>query len=80
MTIEWSIILALVLLLVVQQIFWAKMCSGLLNKLMSRNYYEYAQAQALKYPSAQKLQVVDDEVDPEAERQAREINSLMGMV
>lgn len=80
MTIEWTIVIALILLLIVQQFFWAKLCSELTNKLMSRNYYEYSQAQALKYPDVPQLQPLEEEKDPEAERQARDLNSLMGMI
>lgn len=68
----------LLLLIVAQNLYWMKICYDLNNKLMSRNYYEYNQAQALKAPSVQKLP--DDDIDYEAERQAREANSLMGVV
>ena len=65
-------------LLVIQQIFWAKVCYGLVNRLMSRSFHEYEQAKALKFPSVPQIQV--DEVDYESERQAQDLNSLMGVV
>jgi hypothetical protein len=69
----------LILLNVVQSIYWMKVCYGLNNRLMSRNYYEYNQAEALKVPNVPK-HPVSEEIDFDAERQARDINSLMGVV
>lgn len=45
---------------------------------MSRNYFEYNQAEALKTPSVQKHPDPMD-VDHDAERQALEANSIMGV-
>ena len=70
----------LILLIFIQNLYWMKVCYDLNNKLMSRNYYEYNQAQALKFPKSEQHQAVVEEPDYDAERQAREINSLMGVV
>lgn len=70
----------LVLLIFIQNIYWMKICYDLNNKLMSRNYYEYNQVQALKFPKSDQHQMVQEEPDYDAERQARDINSLMGVV
>lgn len=69
----------LVFLLIVQNIFWMKVCYDLNHKLMCRNYYEYNSAEALKFPKVEKHPTVP-EVDYDAERQAHEINSLMGVI
>lgn len=43
-----TIDLLLCLLLVFQQIYWAGVTHKLLDKLMSRNYHEYKQAESYK--------------------------------
>ena len=73
------VIIALILFCLGQNLFWMKICYDLNAKLMSRSYYEYEQAKALKYPTTQQHQTVHDEPDYDAERQARDFNSLMGM-
>lgn len=76
--IENFIICALVILLIAQNLFWAKICLNLTNRIMSRNYAELRQADA---KPTQLRPVQDEEVtDPDAERQARELNTMLGMV
>lgn len=76
--IEHVIIGALFFLLVAQNIYWAKVCFGLTNRIMSRNYAELRQAE--HKPLELKAVPQAEEYDPVAEKQARELNSMLGMV
>lgn len=78
---HWSVIGLLVLLLA-SNIFWAKICYDLVNKLMSGSYYNYEAAKALKRPRVLKTQVDDDPmvIDPVDLKQAQEMNSLIGVM
>jgi len=67
----------LVALLIYTNIYWGAVCLKLTNRLMSRNFGEYAQA--LKKPTRLKP-VPEDMSDPVAERHAKEMNSIVGMV
>lgn len=67
----------LVALLISSNIFWASVCLKLTNRLMSRNFGEYAQA--IKKPTPIKP-IPEDMSDPVAERHAREMNSLVGII
>lgn len=70
---EWVVIGILVSLLIAQQVQIQK----LMNKLMSRNYQEYAQSLRLKKPSnASKASPSGAVFDPIAERNATEANKL----
>lgn len=75
--IEPFVVGILTVLLIAQNIFWARVVLMLTNRLMSRNYAELKQAE--NKPAAPAL-VQDDGRDPEAERQAQELNSMFGMV
>lgn len=75
--IEPFVVGILTVLLIAQNIFWARVVLMLTNRLMSRNYAELKQAE--NKPAAPTL-VQDDGRDPEAERQAQELNSMFGMV
>lgn len=75
--IEPFVIGILVFLMLAQNVFWAKVCLNLTNRLMSRSYAELKQAE-LK-PISRPAQVPEEFNDPVAERQAQELNSLLGM-
>ncbi len=49
---------------------------------MSRNYFEYTQSSASKKPEKTHRRPKDDNlvIDPEDDRQANDMNSLMGIV
>lgn len=64
--------------LVASNVYWAVTVQKLINKLMSRNYYEYLQAEALKTPSVATPPPAP-EVDIEDERQARDMNAILGI-
>lgn len=64
--------------MIAQNVFWAVICLKLTNRVMSRNYQEIAQAD--KKPEPFRPMIADDEADPVAERQAKELNSIMGVV
>lgn len=74
---EWFIVGILIVLMIAQNIFWAKICLKLTNRIMSRNYAELRQAEQTPV-SSRPLQ--EEEVDLFAEKQARELNSMLGMV
>ena len=61
-----------------QNVFWANVCLKLTNRIMTRSYAEFMQLSA----KPTKLQVAPqgEEIDPDAERQAQELNSMLGMI
>lgn len=80
MNIEFFIIGVLVVLLIGQQVYWAKLTLSLANRLMSRNYFELVQAEMQKKPRKNKISDEPETIyDPEDLRQAREANALMGI-
>lgn len=80
MNIEAFVIGVLVVVMIAQNVFWAKHCLQLTNRIMSRNYFDVAQADRVK----RTLSKISDEpetiFDPEDQRQALAINSMLGMV
>lgn len=80
MSFELVALALLSVLLLATNVFWAKIVFELNNRLMSRSFYEFSQAQALQTPKASSPPSSDGmHIDPVDERQAREINSLMGV-
>lgn len=77
--IEHFVIGILVVVMLAQNVFWAKVVLNLTNRLMSRNYAELRQAEA-KPTLVQTRPLEDEGTDPVSERQAKDLNSLMGMV
>ncbi len=71
------VVAGLVILIIAQNVFWAKVCLNLTNRIMSRNFSEFMQAQ--NKPTILKA-LPEDDHDPIAERQAQELNTMMGMV
>ena len=69
---------AIAFLLIATNIFWASVCLGLTNRLMSRNFAEFTQVTAK--PTRLKPVIEEDGFDPHAERQAKDLNSMLGMV
>jgi hypothetical protein len=68
-------------MLLASNVFWAKMVAMLTNKIMSRSYYEFRQAEKLKDPPVRTESKEDDYmVDPEDERQAKELNAILNIV
>lgn len=67
----------LVALLIASNAYWATVCLKLTNRLMSRNYIEFTQAN--KKPS-KPVVVKDDISDPVAEQNARDMNAMIGIV
>jgi hypothetical protein len=69
----------LVILLIGQQVYWGLITMQLTNKLMSRNYFEYAQVEKFREPPKAREESKEDDylVDPEDERQAQALNSLV---
>ena len=69
------VICTLVALLIASNVYWALVCLKLTNRLMSKNYGEFIQAERkpmnLKPPP-------EDTSDPVAERHARAMNSMIG--
>lgn len=56
-------------------VFWAVVCLKLTNRLMSRNYHEFASA--TKKVAPRKRVDIDEGPDAFAEAQAEQLNSLM---
>ncbi len=53
----------------------------ILNRFMSRSYFEYVQAEELKKPQPTMVQVDDTmSIDPTDQRQAQDMNSLIGVI
>jgi hypothetical protein len=78
MTIETMIILVLVLLLIGQQCFYMWQTQKLLNKIMSRNYVEYAQVNSSLGPKPEqgfRVQLPD----PTEDQRIKELNQMMGL-
>lgn len=67
----------IVALLVGSNVFWALLCLKLTNRLMSRNYMEYA---AVLNPPKSPKSTPQDMSDPVAERNARDMNAMIGIV
>lgn len=83
MTEERYLTVFLALTIIAQDIFWAFLCKNLIDRLMSRNYLEFAQGRRHEKdkPEPQTQQPFQmDAVDPESERQAQDLNSLFGIV
>ena len=76
MSTEISLI-AIIVLLVASNAYWAFVCLKLTNRLMSRNYGELLQAE--NKPVRLKP-VPEDMSDPVAERHAADMNSLIGLI
>lgn len=81
MSFEYFIIGILVVLMIAQNVYWAKVNYNLINRLMSRNYFEYAtaakQEKIIEPQTHQQFQ--DEAIDPESDRQAQELNTLFNM-
>ncbi len=68
-------------LVIVQQVYWSRIVNGLVDRLMSKNHFEFAQGQRyLKDKPKTHLVLQEEVIDPDAERQAQELNSLFPMV
>jgi hypothetical protein len=80
--VELICITILTVLLVVTNGFWAVVTFSLLNRLMSRDFFEFKQAKVYGKPKAVKNDATGDElvIDPLDEQQAQQMNSMMGMV
>jgi hypothetical protein len=78
MSLEYFVIGFLCFLILAQNVFWAKVCFNLTNRIMSRDYSELRQAEAPQ--RIVPLKPAEDEHDPIAERQAQELNAMFGMV
>lgn len=79
-TFEVGIIVLLSALLVAQQVFWLANVQRLVNKMLSKNYAEYVQAEMIKSPlpvrdeNKDKISLMDDF----SEQQAQRANSMFG--
>lgn len=80
MTIEFGVIGVLVVLLITQQGFYMWQTQRLLNKLMSRNYVEYAQTQNAYVNKTQNGFSVKIPMEDEGPDRVSELNKMMGMI
>jgi len=61
-------------------VFWAWVTYNLLNRLMSRTYFEYAQGKREETKKPQPPQSLQEVmIDPEDQRQANEINAIFNI-
>ncbi len=69
----------LVALLIGQQGFWFYIVFKLNDRLMSRDFTEYAQGERIKKPRPVPKASIDAAFDPDAERMAREANQVFSL-
>lgn len=62
-------------LLIVTNAYWAYVCFRLVNRLMSRNFYEFRAAE--KRPEKPQVKKPELERDEYAEAQAAQLNSII---
>lgn len=72
--------LMLLVLILATNIFWAKVCLSLINRLMSKDFSEFAYYSKIK-ENDKSVGVPEESAtsDPESERQAKELNSLFNI-
>lgn len=84
MNLECFIIGMLTVLLLGQQVYWSKIVHSLMNKLMSRDYQNYAEIKKFldNKPKLQRApsEESDAAIDPIAEQHAQQLNSLIGAI
>lgn len=81
--IEHYVIALLTILLVASNGYWGMVCAKLVNKIMSQDYHTYVSAEKYrKQPPRQSAPSMnmDEAIDPTAERQSQELNSILGIV
>ncbi len=71
--------ITLSLLLIATNVFWAFVVVRLTDRLMSRNYVEYAQGKVLGKPQPMSQATTELVEDPIDQQQAQEMNSMMGI-
>jgi len=80
MSVEFFLLGLLSILLIGSNVFWAKMVFRMSDRLMSRNYFEFTQVEKLKSARPKpETKTEDYMIDPEDERQARELNSMFNI-
>lgn len=78
-TLAYFVIGILVALLIGQQGFWFYIVFKLNDRLMSRDYTEYAQGERTKKPRPVPRAPNDAALDPDSERMAREANRVFSL-
>lgn len=80
--IENFIIGVLTMLLLGQQVYWSRIVHSLMDKLMSRDYQNYAEVKKFLKNKPTHFEAPSDDAasDPVAEQHAQELNTIMGMV
>ncbi len=68
----------LVAVLAASNIFWAIVCLKLTNRVMSRSYAEYEQARPKR--ASKTHMIKEDMTDEVAERHARDMNAIIGVI
>ena len=75
-----ALIFTLATLLFISNLVWVTMIIKLLNRLMSRNYAEYVQAQRIGKNPPKPQVGLDPVVELSEKRRADELNKIMGMI
>lgn len=76
--IEYFVIGILTVLIIALNVFWANVVLKLANRVMSRDYKEFREAE--KRHEAPVIRLPLEDHDPDAERQSKDLNSLMGLI
>lgn len=74
---EQILALFLFAVMLIWNVYLLQQVQTLMNKLMSRNYAEYAMAEKIKTSEPEPVEPLVD--DPFDKQRAREINSMLGM-
>lgn len=73
-----EIVWALFIFFVITQVFWAIVTIRLVNRVMSRDFSEFAQVE--RFRQARPKPKAEEVTDGEDQKRAEEINRLMGIV
>ncbi len=68
----------LIFFIIAQNIYWARVCYNLINRIMAKDYNEFKVLEKKPMIKVQ-LPMPDDGMDAYAEKQAQELNSLVGV-
>lgn len=77
---ELIVLILLSVLFFATNVFWLVTVNRLINKMMSRNYGDYVQADKFKRPRIVPNQAEDPALEMLDKKRANELNQIMGMI
>lgn len=82
MNAEWFTLGFLTFAFLVSNVFWARVCLQLTNRVMSRNYFDVAQGDrvGMNKPMPSVVRSSEPVFDPEDVRQAEQLNSVFANI